>query len=50
MDQNKINLELSINEAKILAKIIQSHTPESANELIALMLYSRIIKLLEKHE
>lgn len=45
---DKIILELTLTEANILVRIIQSHIPAAGNEMIALMLYARIARLIDE--
>lgn len=47
----KIVLELTLNEATVIKKAIMSHSPDKEDEMIAVMLYTRIVrKIDEAHE
>jgi hypothetical protein len=50
MDVIRINLELSIREATILAKSLRSTNPSQDDEMIVLMLYARIQKKIEEQK
>jgi len=51
VEGSKIILELTLNEARIIRKAIVSHNPDKEDEMIAIMLHSRIARLIEeKHE
>jgi len=43
-----ISIEFSVNELKVLRRIIQNHNPSLEDEMIALMLYNRLFHLIKK--
>lgn len=43
-----IQLELTINEAEVLRRIIQNHNPSIQDEMVALKLYAMITRKLEE--
>lgn len=51
---DKITVELTINEAKIIRRTIASCIPQKEDEMISMMLYARITRKIEeatgKHE
>ena len=46
----KIMIELSLREANILCNAISSYNPPKSDEMIAFMIYQRIMRLLEKED
>ena len=50
MVDSSITLELTIHEAKIVTQAIASYLPSKENEMIAFMIYNRIMKKLEEKE
>ena len=41
----RLILELTPKEAEVLMRLVQNTTPPQADEMIVLMLYSRLVKL-----
>jgi hypothetical protein len=48
VESNKIVIELTINEARILRNSVASSIPLMENEMITMMLYARITRKLEE--
>jgi len=49
--RNNINLELTLQEANIIKKIIQTNTPSKDDELMIMALYFKLEKKIsESHE
>jgi hypothetical protein len=48
MENPKIILELTINEAEILRISIASSLPTLENEMVSIMLYNRLMVLIKK--
>ena len=47
---NKVAIEFTIKEAKILSQSIQHYNPPQDDEMIAIMLYARIVRRIEDIE
>jgi len=45
---DKIILELTISEAKVIQKAIMNHTPNKDDEMIAVMLYATVTRKIEE--
>lgn len=45
---NKIVIEFTINEAKILSQSLQHYNPPQEDEMIAIMIYARIVRKIEE--
>ena len=48
VESNKVSIEFTINEAKILRRAIQGYTPPKDDEMISAMLYVRITRKIQE--
>ncbi len=44
----KVTIEFTLNEARILAFALSSHNPPKRDEMIAFILYARVTKAIEE--